>query len=468
MHLLLTHGYFLYEDPKELQIMKPYPPLGLLYICSYLKSKGHSVEVFDSTFHFRQDLLSRLLVGRPGILGIYCNLMTRTAVLEIIRVAKQSGWKVVLGGPEPSNYVSEYLSAGADIIVDGEGEATLEELIPALACGKVEELHHINGIAFRTSEGSICETPPRPLIPNLDLLPWPDREAIDISRYIEAWRRHHGTGSVSLITARGCAYHCRWCSHSVYGKTHRRRRPDYVVDEVEWVLRRYQPDMLWMADDVFTVHPGWLFKYADEMKRRNLLIPFECITRADRMNDKVADTLAELKCLRVWIGSESGSQPILDAMERGVTVEEVQQSVHLCKERGIQTGMFLMWGYLGEELADIEATIEHVKRADPDIFLTTVAYPIKGTGYFDDVAPSLAPNRDWQHSSDRDYRVPGRHSREYYHYADQLLKNEVALYRLQKSPAGDSLESSTELITLRKRSLQAREGLQRVHAEVEA
>jgi radical SAM superfamily enzyme YgiQ (UPF0313 family) len=241
-----------------------------------------------------------------------------------------------------------------------------------------------------------------------------------------------------------------------------------VADEVEWLLTRYHPDMLWMADDVFTVHPGWLFKYADEIKRRNLLIPFECITRADRMNDKVADTLAELKCFRVWIGSESGSQPVLDAMERGVTVEEVQAAVYLCKKRGIQAGMFLMWGYLGEELADIEATIEHVKRTDPDVYLTTVAYPIKGTDYFADAAPFLAPNTDWQHSSDRDYRVPGRHSRQYYQYADQLLKHEVALHRLQKSPAGDLPESSTELITLRKRSLQAREGLQRTHAEVEA
>jgi radical SAM superfamily enzyme YgiQ (UPF0313 family) len=467
MHLLLTHGYFIQEDPKELQIMKPYPPLGLLYISSYLKSKGHSVELFDSTFHLRQDLISRLQVGSPGILGIYSNLLTRSTVLEIIRAAKESGWKVVLGGPEPSNYVAEYLSSGADVIVNGEGEITLEELIPVLVSGNSGDLCRVNGIAFRDETGSICETPPRPLIPNIDSLPWPDRESIDISRYMDAWRRHHGTGSVSLIAARGCAYHCRWCSHSVYGKTHRRRRPDCVADEVEWLLTRYHPDMLWMADDVFTVHPGWLFKYADEIKRRNLLIPFECITRADRMNEKVADALAEIRCFRVWIGSESGSQPILDAMERGVTVEEVQQAVHLCKERGIQTGMFLMWGYLGEELADIEATIEHVKRSNPDIFLTTVAYPIKGTDYFSDASPSLAPDKKWQQCTDRDYQVPGQHSRQYYQYADQLLQSEVALHRLQNSPAGDFPGSSTELVRLRNRSLQAREGLQHVRLEVE-
>src|SRR5262249_4412846 len=147
--------------------------------------------------------------------------------------------------------------------------------------------------------------------------------------------------------------------------------------------------------------------------------------------------LAELKCFRVWIGSESGSQKILDAMERGVTVEEVQQAVHLCKERGIQTGMFLMWGYLGEQLADIEATIEHVKRTNPDVFLTTVAYPIKGTDYFSDASPTFAPDKRWEQCTDRDYRVPGQHSRQYYQYADQLLQSEVALHRLQNTPAGD-------------------------------
>jgi anaerobic magnesium-protoporphyrin IX monomethyl ester cyclase len=468
MQLLLTHGYFLQEDPKELQIMKPYPPLGLLYLSSYLKSRGHAVEVFDSTFHSPRELCDLLNSEHPGIVGIYATLMTRGKVVDIIRIARQAGWQVVVGGPEPSNYISEYLSVGADIIVKGEGELTLHELLPVLRGRNLNDLQRVCGIAFKAGDGAICETPERPLIPDLDRLPWPDREAIDLSLYLNAWRYHQGSGSVSLIAARGCAYHCRWCSHSVYGRTHRRRKPECVVDEVEWLRSRYQPDMLWIADDVFTVHPGWLFRYAEEMKRRQLAIPFECITRADRLNAKVADTLAELRCFRVWIGSESGSQRILDSMERGVSVQEVRLAVRLCKERGIQTGMFLMWGYLGEELADIEDTIEHVKSSDPDVFLTTVAYPIKGTEYFDDVAVSVVKAGDWQCSSDRDYRIRGRHSRQYYHFADQLLKHEVALQRLQQSPMADSLESSIEIIKLRQRALQAREGLRRTEAEVEA
>ena len=423
MDLLLTHGYFLYEDPKELQIMKPYAPLGILYLSSHLRAKGFDVEVYDSTFGSREELLRILADGPPTVLGISGNLMTRRTVLDILSAAKAAGWKVVLGGPEPASYAAEYLRAGADVIVEGEGELTLGELLPALRSGSIEG---IPGIIFQRSDGSIARTPGRQLIPNLDSQPWPDRQRVDIPRYLKVWREHHGAGSVSVITARGCPYHCTWCSHSTFGKTHRRRSAGAVVDEVEWILNTYAPEMLWMADDVFTIHHGWLLEYAAEMKRRSLCIPFECITRADRLNARMAETLAELGCYRVWIGSESGSQRILDAMQRGVTVEQVRQAVALCRTHGIQTGMFLMFGYDGEELSDIEATVEHVKACVPDVFLTTVSYPIKGTPYYDAVAPRLVSVRDWAQTADRELKIAGRHSRRYYQFADQLLKSEVA------------------------------------------
>ena len=168
-------------------------------------------------------------------------------------------------------------------------------------------------------------TAPRPQIADLDGQPWPSREAVSMEQYLETWRQHHGAGSVSMITARGCPYECQWCSHEVYGKTHRRRKAARVADELEWILEHYDPDMLWFADDVFTIHHGWLAQYAAEMKRRGIAIPFECISRADRINERVADLLAEMHCFRIWIGSESGSQRVLDAMRRGVTVEQVQR-----------------------------------------------------------------------------------------------------------------------------------------------
>jgi anaerobic magnesium-protoporphyrin IX monomethyl ester cyclase len=464
MELLLTHGYFLFEDPKELQIMKPYPPLGILYISSHLRRKGVEVEVFDSTFGSREQLFEILRQGPPAVLGIYANLMTRSNVLEILRLAKEAGWQTVAGGPEPSAYIPEYLDAGADVIVVGEGEITMEELLPALRAGSMELLDQVDGIAFRKADGSIVETKPRQQLRDLDAQPWPDREAIDMGQYVSTWRKHHGMGSVSLITARGCPYHCRWCSHEVFGKTHRRRKPSLVADELEWLLSRYQPDMAWMADDVFTIHPGWLSQYADELKRRHLRLPFECISRADRLTPKVIETLAQMGCFRVWIGSESGSQRVLDKMQRGVTVEQVHAAVAGCRSNGIQTGMFLMWGYEGEELEDIEATVQHVRRTNPDIFFTTVAYPIKGTPYFADVAGRVKALKPWNVSSDREVRVRGRHSRRFYSFADRLLRSEVEIERMQ---AKSDIDLPT-IQKLRSEAALAREGLQASILETEA
>ncbi len=464
MDILLTHGYFLYEDPKELQIMKPYPPLGILYICAHLRRKGMQVRVFDSTFSSRQQLIDVIQKGPPSVLGIYANLMTRPNVVEILRGAKDAGWQTIVGGPEPAAYIEQYLDAGADFVVIGEGEITLEELLPVLHGDSHRSLEEIAGIAFRSPNGNIIQTQPREQIRDINTQPWPAREAIDMDRYVSVWREHHGTGAVSLITARGCPYHCRWCSHQVFGKTHRRRTPASVADELAWLIGRYHPDLAWMADDVFTIHHGWLFQYASELKQRGLKLPFECISRADRLNPQVVETLAEIGCFRVWIGSESGSQRILDAMERGVTVDEVQAAVRLCRSNGIQTGMFLMWGYEGEELDDIEATIQHVKRTDPDIFFTTISYPIQGTEYSSQVAGRVERLKAWSVSSDRDVRIRGRHSRRFYGFADQLLRSEVELEHTRRK---SGIEPAV-IVDLQNKVADLRTGLRASSIEVEA
>ena len=443
MRLLLTHGFFLGEDPKEQQILRPYPPLGILYISSYLRSRGFDVDVYDSTWGTREELFRILDDGPPGMLGLYANLLTRRTAVAIIARARANGWRVVAGGPEPSNYADEYLAAGADYVVPGEGEVVLEHLLSGESAP--------DGVVYRdASTGAVVRTPAALQIRDLDSLPWPDRERIDIRRYLNAWRERHGLGSVSLITARGCPYSCRWCSHSTYGKTHRRRSPAAAADEAEWILNQYGPEMLWYADDVFTIHHGWTMQYARELKRRGIRVPFECITRADRLNPQIVDALAEMGCFRVWIGSESGSQRVLDAMERGVRVEQVQESMALVRKQGIQAGMFLMWGYEGEQIEDIEATVQHVTKCRPDVFLTTVSYPIKGTGYYSEVQDKLVRIGKWSDSTDRDLQVRGRHSRRYFQFADELLRN------------------SMEAVPDAARIAAARNGLQATAAEVEA
>jgi radical SAM superfamily enzyme YgiQ (UPF0313 family) len=429
--VLLTHGYFLQEDAKEREVMKPYAPLGLLYVSAYVRRAGIAVEVFDTTFSTREALAARLAQAPAGVLGIYTNLITRGSVLDIIARAKASGWKVVLGGPEAANYPTEYLTRGADVVIIGEGEETLVELLPALDAAGPHRLHGILGTVFRDEAGTVVTNPARPQIADIDALPWPDREAINVEQYVDVWREHHKTGSVSLITARGCPYKCRWCSHAVFGYTHRRRSVVGTADELQFLIERYSPDIAWYADDVFTINHRWLYEYNTELKRRGIRIPFETISRADRMmKDEVLQALAELGCWRIWIGAESGSQRILDSMERGVTVEQVLFATQAAKRFGIQVGMFLMWGYEGETVDDIAATVDLVRRADPDIFLTTVSYPIMNTPYFNAVKDRVVATREWAAGTDRDYDVSGRYPREIYQHADRWLRQEVESQRL--------------------------------------
>jgi radical SAM superfamily enzyme YgiQ (UPF0313 family) len=429
MDILLAHGYFIAHDPHEQAVMKPYPPLGILYLSSYLKRAGFHVGVFDSTFATVRDFAVVLERERPAVVGLYVNLMTKFNVLKMIGMAKAVGARVVLGGPEPPHYAAEYLHAGADVVVRGEGEAALEALLPHLARYGLNGLEAVLGIAYRVGDGRVCETAPRPALADLSAHPWPDREAIRIEQYLDTWKTHHGASAISVIHARGCPYTCTWCSHSVYGSTHRRRTPEDAADELAFLVERYQPDRVWYADDVFAINHRWLYAYHAAQKQRGVRLPFECISRADRLNADVIATLADMGCYRLWNGSESGAQRVLDAMNRRVDAADVREKTHMLQAAGIETGMFIMLGYDGETLADLRETVAHLKTANPDVFLTTVAYPIKGTPYYAQVEPRLRAERPWAERSDRDLIVGGRHSARFYRAATRWMVSEVALHR---------------------------------------
>ncbi len=428
MDLLLTHGYSLDEDPTEVY---PYAPLGLLYLSSFLKGEGASVSVYDTTFGSLAGFDREMALHRPPVVGISGNLRTRANVLAMIQIAKRYRATVVLGGPEPFGYADEYLARGADVVVAGEGESTLAELLRVLADGPGggDTFAGVRGVAFLDSNGTVVRTDPRPALASLDELPFPDREAVPIERYFETWRRHRGRSALSLITARGCAYQCTWCSHSVFGFTHRRRSPQNVADEVEMLVDRYQPDLLWYADDVFTVHARWIREYAAELQQRGVRVPFEAISREDRLDDEIIGTLAEMGCFRIWVGAESGSQRVLDLMKRRTDAARMREVFASLQRHGIESGTFIMVGYDGETVQDLEATVGYLKDAAPDTFLTTVAYPIKGTEYYNQVADRLEPQAEWATGSDRDLRVAGSGSPSYYRHAIRWMVNEVALAR---------------------------------------
>lgn len=434
LKILLTHGYFLNEDAKEKEIMRPYPPLGILYISAYLENHGFDNSIHDSTFSTFEKLQAQLISDKPDLIGIYTNLMTKLNVLRICNFVKSQAelahTKIVLGGPEVRNHVDNFLKHGADIIALGEGEETMLEIAQYLASKQnIESLHAVKGIAYKGVSGQTVLTENRALLRNIDELSFPNRKKINLQLYFDAWKNKHGQSALSISTMRGCPYTCKWCSRAVYGQSYRRRSAKLVVDEMENIQQNYAVDTLWFVDDVFTVSHKWMKEFRDEAVKRAIRMPFECITRADRLNDETLALLKESGCFRVWIGAESGSQKIIDAMDRRVSVEQVREMIQLAKKHNIQSGTFIMLGYPGETEADIEETIHHLKVSDPDLYTITVAYPIKGTPLYAEVEERFVAQLEWDKSTDRDIDFKRTYRRKYYDFALRRLYNEVAFHK---------------------------------------
>lgn len=459
MNILLTHGYFLQDDPKEQAIMRPYVPLGILYIAAYLEKHGYANRVFDSTFSSFEALCRCLLADRPQVVGIYTNLMTKLNVLRLIRFIRQEpslqATKIVLGGPEVRNHALPFLQQQADVIVLGEGEQTMLELVQWLAGEPGCTLAQIDGIAYLDEQGHLCQHRERSKLKNLDELPLPNRLSVDLQLYFDAWKERHGVSTLSVSTMRGCPYSCKWCSRAVYGQSYRRRSAAAVADEIAWIKEHYRVDSLWFVDDVFTVSHKWLEEFTQEVTNRNLVMPYECITRADRMNEAVILLLRASGCFRVWIGAESGSQKVIDLMDRRVEVKQVRDMIRLARQHGLQAGTFIMVGYPGETKEDIYETVHHLKEAEPDLFTITVTYPIKGTALYAEVEDRFLTDLPWETSTDRDIDFKRTYNRRYYDHAIQLINNELYFHKALKRP----LANFFRLPVFKWRSIWAQRGM---------
>jgi len=410
--ILIGQSYYLRFDPKLWEAMQPYPPLGTLYAASWLRQHGYEVALFDAMLAGSEGEWAQALdAHRPQYAILYednfnylskmCLLRMREAAFEMIEMAKQRGCVVILCGADATDHYADYLEKGADYCLLGEGEETLIELLRTLSGAPApskgdEAAGQIIGLASRHT----LLPSRRPDMANLDQLPFPAWDLVDVGRYRRLWLDRHGYFSMNMVTTRGCPYQCNWCAKPIWGQRYHSRSPENVAAEMKWLKETFAPDHIWFADDIFGLKPNWIEGFARLLNETDAVIPFKCLQRADLINEKTAAALAQAGCKTVWLGAESGSQKILDAMEKGDRVEDIVQAAKLLRKNGIKAGFFLQFGYPGETWDDVQKTLQMVRACAPDDIGISVSYPLPGTKFFERVKLELGEKQNWTDSDD--------------------------------------------------------------------
>jgi anaerobic magnesium-protoporphyrin IX monomethyl ester cyclase len=434
--VLFGQSYFLRFDPKLWNAMQPYPPLGTLYAASWLREQGYEVALFDAMLAASEDEWAQVLDREaPRFAVLYednfnylskmCLLRMREAAFTMIRMARGRGCTVVICGSDATDHAPAYLEKGADYVIRGEGEQTLLELLDALTGRSTTPLEEIAGLTFLDRAGAPITTPRRPDIKNLDALPFPAWDLVDIPRYRELWLQHHGYYSMNMVTTRGCPYHCNWCAKPIWGQRYNVRSPENVAAELKWLKQTFQPDHIWFADDIVGLKPGWLDAFADAITRESARVPFKCLSRVDLLlRPGTIDALSRAGCDIVWVGAESGSQKILDAMEKGTRIEQIYQASRELRAAGVKVGFFLQFGYPGETRDDIELTLRMVRDCQPDDIGMSVSYPLPGTRFFERVREQLTTKQNWEDSEDLAMLYQGPFTTEFYRQLHAVLHKE--------------------------------------------
>ncbi len=462
--VLLGQSYYLRFDPKLWAAKQPYPPLGTLYAASVLRARGYRVAVFDAMLATSAaewaDALDRT---RPTVAVLFddsfnylskmCLGRMRQAALTMIAAARERGCPVVVCGSDASDHPDLYLSGGADFVIVGEGELTLSELIDRLAGRTDRPFDTILGLAYwepprweaaRRGDARLARTPPRPVLRDLDALPSPAWDLVELARYRALWRERHGYWALNLVTTRGCPYHCNWCAKPIWGQHYHVHSPDRVVDEVARVAAAYGPDEIAFVDDIFGLKPGWIAAFAERLAARGLRMPFRCLSRADLvLRPGEIDALKRAGCRMVWIGAESGSQRILDAMEKGIRVDQIREAARRLHRAGLAVGFFLQFGYPGETLGDIRRTLALIRECQPDDIGISVSYPLPGTVFYQRVRATLGPKQNWEDSSDLAMLYRGPFSTRFYRRLHRAVHAQFRARQAAPVRADDARERSS-------------------------
>jgi radical SAM superfamily enzyme YgiQ (UPF0313 family) len=406
MNVLVTHSYFLHFDPKQLKLSKPYPPLATLLSVNILKSMGHQVFFYDVTFDTDLIAIKKMMVHTKPDLLLICddgfNYLTkmcltnmRQAAFEMLRHAKASGIKAYISSSDSTDHYAMYLDAGADAVIMGEPELTLKELISV----PHDDYAHVHGIAFYDGENTVV-TSRRPVMQQLDDLPFAAWDILNIVPYQQAWKKH-GYFSINLSTTRGCPYKCNWCAKPIYGNRYNVRSPKHVVNELLYMATLFNYDHIWFCDDIFGLKPGWLEEFANTLINSNLKLHYKIQCRADLLqNEKIWQLLSASGADEVWIGAESGSQKILDAMDKGITIEQIATAVIGLKKHHVKPCLFLQFGYYGETLEDIRKTFDMLKHLQPHDIGVSVSYPLPGTKYYENIKALMSSKKNWSDSDE--------------------------------------------------------------------
>jgi anaerobic magnesium-protoporphyrin IX monomethyl ester cyclase len=441
--VLFGQAYFLRFDPKLWEARQPYAPLGALYAAACVRERGYTVALFDAMLaDSEQEWANALDRYRPRYGVIYednfnylskmCLLRMRQAALAMIEAARARGVTTIVSGSDASDHPAIYLDGGADIVVTGEGEVTLVELLDTLTGKRQGSLDAVDGLCRRNEHGEMVRTRPREIIRDLDSLPFPAWDLVDVERYRAVWQSRHGYYSMNLVTTRGCPYHCNWCAKPIYGQRYSARSPEQVADELQWLKNHFAPDHVWVADDIFGLKPGWLARFADAIESRGAGIPFRCLLRADQVTPECARDLGRAHCRTAWIGAESGSQRVLDAMEKGTRVDQIVAATRLLHAEGIEVGFFLQFGYPGETREDIEKTLEMVRTCEPDDIGVSVSYPLPGTSFYRRVRAQLGQKQNWVDSNDLAMMYHATYVPDFYRALHSLVHAEFRARRARR------------------------------------